>query len=77
MRKLGEAFYGRAKSYDSALAGPGSDLQALVARTLYADNPEGPIAAMVDYIERAKAGLSAQPIEAVMAADLTWPGITA
>lgn len=77
MRKLGEAFYGRAKSYDSALTGSRDGLQALVARTLYADHPEGPVGAMVGYIERAKAALATQPVEAILAADLAWPEITA
>ena len=40
MRKLGEAFYGRAKAYDKALeAGGGEPLQALITRTLFDGAP--------------------------------------
>lgn len=77
MRKLGEAFYGRAKSYDSALSAGGEELSALVARTLYAEAPGGDIARMVDYIKRTQAALIAQPLEAVLAGAPAWVEITA
>ncbi len=77
MRKLGEAFYGRAKAYDSALSEESDALQALVGRTLFADAPGGDIAAMVDYIRRTKAALAAQPLEAVLAGEPAWADILA
>ena len=77
MRKLGEAFYGRAKSYDSALCADGDELQALVGRTLFADAPDGDLAAMVGYIRRTKASLAAQPLEAVLAGDPAWADVLA
>ena len=76
MRKLGEAFYGRARAYDSALSEGSDELQALVARTLFADAPKGEVAAMVDYIRRTKASLADQPLDAILAGDLAWADIS-
>ena len=77
MRKLGEAVYGRIKSYDKALAGPGvgTTLEPLVVRTVYRDQPPTAAAAarVARYIEASVAALSAQPLEAVLAARLDWP----
>jgi cytochrome b pre-mRNA-processing protein 3 len=85
MRKLGEALYGRMKGYDAAfdaiVARAGSDfdapslapLAALISRVLFDtdDAPEaGPLAA---YAARCAQALAAQPLEAVLAAELPWP----
>ena len=75
MRKLGEAFYGRAKAYDSALNGDREGLTGLVERTVFAEAPGGDVAGLVDYIERAKAALAGQSVESVLACDLAWPGV--
>ena len=78
MRKLGEAFYGRAKSYEKALAAADEgELDALIGRTLYADAPEAPRTTLIAYVRRAVAGLAETPLDAVIAARLTWPGIAA
>ena len=77
MRKLGEAFYGRAKAYDSALSDDSDDLRALVGRTLFADAPEGRLEAMVDYIRRTKASLAAQPLDQVLAGEPAWVDVAA
>jgi cytochrome b pre-mRNA-processing protein 3 len=89
MRKLGEAIYGRMKGYDAALdaivAGPDPDLKdeslaplaALIGRVLFGadDAPAaGPLAA---YAATCARQLAAQPLEAVLAAELTWPLFTA
>ncbi len=75
MRKLGEAFYGRTKAYDAALAQlPDIEpLRELIGRTVLADaapEPAGPIAA---YVARASEGLAALSLEDVIAGRLTWP----
>jgi cytochrome b pre-mRNA-processing protein 3 len=81
MRKLGEAIYGRMKGYDAALdavvSAPGAPdlapLAALIGRVLFdaEDALEGlPLAAYAATCARA---LAAQPLDEVLAAELTWP----
>lgn len=73
MRKLGEAFYGRAKAYDQALEAlpDRSALEGLIGRTL----DTGDCAAFVDYVERAMRALAAQSLERILEGDLAWPQI--
>ena len=73
MRKLGEAFYGRVRSYDAALADP-AELPALVRRTVYAD-AEGPADALAAYVLRARDTLAAQPDAALLAGEAAWPEV--
>lgn len=73
IKKLGEAFYGRARSADQAFAAlPDTrTLQALLARTLF-DGDDGKAAAMTVYIVRARETLAAQPAEALLAGEVRW-----
>ena len=75
MRKLGEAFYGRVKSYDEAFAAlpDRTALEALVRRTVLAEAPGGDAAALAAYAAAAVAALRDQPLEAVFAGRLAWP----
>ena len=78
MRKLGEAFYGRAKGYAAAVDRP-DELRALVARTLFAETPEaeqraGPVAA---YVALAHSALAAQPTEALLDGRAEFPAVAA
>src|SRR5580658_4182275 len=74
MRKLGEAFYGRGRALDEALAalpdrGP---LEALVGRTVFAGAEAadpGPFAARMLEV---RAALAAAPAEALLAGDPVW-----
>lgn len=73
MRKLGEAFYGRAKSYLAALEslpdrGP---LEALLARTVYA-GAEDRSAGLADYLLAQRETLAAIPTERLTAGEVTW-----
>ena len=78
MRRLGEAFYGRAKAYDAALAGADpAALDALIGRTIYAGVEGAPSARLVDYVRRSVTALAGSPVEAVIAAKLDWPEIAA
>ena len=74
MRKLGEAIYGRIKGYDAALAAadPAAEVQALVARTLFAGETEraGFISA---YVVEAASALQAQPTEALLEGRIAFP----
>ncbi len=69
MRKLGEAFYGRAKAYASAVDAP-AELTPLVRRTLYADQEgegaDADAAVVAGYVARAHLALAAQPLEALL-----------
>jgi len=74
MRKLGEAFYGRGKSYDAAFA-PLPDtamLEALLTRTVYADLPTSRLRELVAYVLAQRAFLSDQPVETLLAGDVAW-----
>ncbi len=77
MRRLGEAFYGRAKGYDAALAQlpDAAELRALVVRTLYADLPDAEAGAAVvtAYVAAASRSLADQPLEALLAGEARFP----
>jgi cytochrome b pre-mRNA-processing protein 3 len=74
MRKLGEAFYGRGKALDAALAElPDTrELEALVGRTVFAGGEAvdpGPFAARILAI---RALLANMPADALLAGELSW-----
>lgn len=75
MRKLGEAFYGRGKSYDEAIGalpdrGP---LLALIGRTVFAGAPDdGRADGFAAYVLDQRAALAAQPAERLLAGDAAW-----
>lgn len=74
MRKLGEAFYGRAKSYDAALeALPDTvALRDLIARTVLAES-DAPPEPLLGYAVRAAALLATQPLEDLLDGRAQWP----
>ena len=74
MRKLGEAFYGRAKSYEAAFAAlpDAGPLTALLERTVYAEADAARATALGAYVIAQRAWLAGQPIEAVTAGEATW-----
>jgi len=72
MRKLGEAFYGRAETYEAAFAGPDGDLETLIGRTVFEQAPEGDIAAMTDYVRRCRAALALAPDAVLMRGEAPW-----
>lgn len=78
MRKLGEAFYGRVRSYDEALdAMPDARaLEALIGRTVY-DEDDSRADALTRYAVSALNSLSAQPDEDVLSGRVFWPEIAA
>jgi cytochrome b pre-mRNA-processing protein 3 len=67
MRRVGEAFYGRAQAYESALAEPGKGaLAAALARNVYAaSDPLVAAEALAAYVRRAAQDLAEQPLEAL------------
>lgn len=74
MRKLGEAFYGRGKSYDAALAAlPDVEpLEALLTRTVYAEAATPKAAELAAYVLGQRAALAAEPIERLLAGEVAW-----
>ena len=74
MRKLGEAFYGRAKSYQAAFDAlpEAAPLRDLLTRTVYADADAGHVPALADYITAQRAHLAAQPAELLLAGKVDW-----
>jgi cytochrome b pre-mRNA-processing protein 3 len=75
MRKLGEAFYGRVKNYDEAFAALPDTvaLAAIIGRTILIDQPDAQTAALVGYATTAVAGLDAQPLDALLQGEASWP----
>ena len=74
MRKLGEAFYGRGKSYEAAFAAlpDQAPLEALIARTVYAEADAGPAPRLTGYVLAQRAALAAQPAERLLAGEVDW-----
>lgn len=77
MRKLGEAFYGRVKSYEAALAAmpDTTALQALLARTVYAETEDADPDALCAYAASAHADLRGQETSSLAAGTVTWPNL--
>lgn len=75
MRKLGEAFYGRARSYEEALARmpDHSELQALIARTVLPTSSSEAASSLADYVVAAAAGLRSQPLDLLLRGEAAWP----
>jgi cytochrome b pre-mRNA-processing protein 3 len=72
MRKLGEAFYGRGKALDVALAklpdrGP---LEALLGRTVFGGVEASDATLLADYVLRLRESLAATPAEALLRGEL-------
>lgn len=74
MRRLGEAFYGRVKSYMAAMdalpdAGP---LEALLARTVYDGQDGAPVAALASYVLAQREALAAATLESLLGGQVRW-----
>jgi cytochrome b pre-mRNA-processing protein 3 len=66
MRKVGEAYYGRAAAYDSALASGRRDhLVAALAKNIFSTTADAPSGArhLAVYVAEAAAALAAQDLE--------------
>ncbi|MET0272848.1 MAG: ubiquinol-cytochrome C chaperone family protein, partial [Phenylobacterium sp.] len=74
MRRLGEAFYGRVKSYEAAFADlPATrELEALLGRTVYADAAESRARPLAAYVVAQREALAAQPLEALLEGEVAW-----
>ena len=74
MRKLGEALFGRARSYETAFqALPATELlEALLIRTIFAQAEGDDAARLAAYVLDQRAALAAQPLERLLAGDIDW-----
>jgi cytochrome b pre-mRNA-processing protein 3 len=74
MRKLGEALFGRARSYEAAFqALPATELlEALLVRTLYADADAAGAPRLAAYVLAQRAHLAAQDLDRLLAGDVDW-----
>jgi cytochrome b pre-mRNA-processing protein 3 len=74
MRKLGEAFFGRVKSYEEALAAlpDRAPLEALIGRTVFASVDRPSVAAMADYLLAQREALAGAPLEVLCDGQVVW-----
>ncbi|MDP3174852.1 MAG: ubiquinol-cytochrome C chaperone family protein [Phenylobacterium sp.] len=74
MRRLGEAFYGRVKSYAVAFESlPDVEpLRALLVRTVYAEAEDAPVDALIAHVLAERDALLARPTESLVAGDAGW-----
>nr|WP_293370322.1 ubiquinol-cytochrome C chaperone family protein [Phenylobacterium sp.] len=74
MRKLGEAFYGRGKSYEAAFTAlpDTAPLEALLGRTVYADADTDPVPRLAAYVLGQRAMLADQALEPLLAGEVAW-----
>jgi cytochrome b pre-mRNA-processing protein 3 len=77
MKGLGQAFFGRAKSYEAALdALPNQGLlEDLIGRTLLTD--DGAAQPFVRYLMTAEQTLARTPLESLLAGNVVWPEVGA
>jgi cytochrome b pre-mRNA-processing protein 3 len=75
MRKLGEAFYGRARAYDAAFqALPElAPLEDTLSRTLFEEGRPGSASELAAYAARCRAFLAKADDQSLIAGDARWP----
>jgi cytochrome b pre-mRNA-processing protein 3 len=74
MRKLGEAFFGRVKTYHAAfdrLPDTG-ELEAVLSRTVYAEGDPESAPALARYVIGQRAALAAAPLAGILAGQVAW-----
>jgi cytochrome b pre-mRNA-processing protein 3 len=76
MRKLGEAFYGRARNYDEALAAmpDAAPLKDVIARTVF-DGAQTPPDALTAYAVAVVDALRDQSLEEILEGRVQWPQV--
>ncbi len=74
MRKLGEAFYGRAKAMEAALAvlPDRAPFEALIGRTVFAGAESPNASALADDLLATRAELAAAPLEHLLQGQVAW-----
>lgn len=74
VRKLGEAFYGRVRSYEVGIAAlpDTSELEAMLIRTAYAGADPSSAPRLAGYVIRQRAALAEQPLETLLEGSVHW-----
>ena len=74
MRRLGEAFFGRVKSYEAAFQAlpETAELEAVIARTVYAEGDPAHAPALAAYASRQRTVLAGQALEALLEGRVDW-----
>jgi len=77
MRKLGEAFYGRGKALEAALAAlpDRAPLDALLGRTVFDGAAAANAGPLGDYLLAARAALAAASPATLLAGEILWPAL--
>lgn len=78
VRRMWEAFHGRARAYEAALdAGDRAALESALARNVLRAGPDAPppsgASALADRAERVAAALAAQPLDALLRGEVSFP----
>lgn len=75
MKKLAGAFYGRLKAYDDAVASlpDTAATSSFIARNALEERGEGDAMALTGYVIKVREALAAQPLDALLQGDVTWP----
>jgi len=78
VKRMIEAFHGRAAAYDAALAAGGSALEEALARNLYGTVEAAPevLQGTARYLRAADAALGAQPLNDLLAGRPGFPAVT-
>lgn len=76
IRKMGEAFYGRAKSYDDALAenAPAGELEAALERNIGVAEADAPRFAR--YVKTVEEALARHPDSQLLQGEVSWPRLS-
>ncbi|MEH0075072.1 ubiquinol-cytochrome C chaperone family protein [Pannonibacter sp. Pt2] len=79
VRKMAEAFYGRANAYGEALdAGNAAALAAAIGRNIFTETPNAPACdRLALYMMDAVKTLADLPLDGIMTAKLAWPDVPA
>ena len=77
MRRLGEAFYGRGRSFDRAVVSlpDPRPLEALLVRTVYAETEASGSSRLVGYVTAQRDALAAQPLADLVAGQVAWAAL--
>jgi cytochrome b pre-mRNA-processing protein 3 len=77
MRKLGEAFFGRVKNYQLAFdkLPETGDLEALIARTVYAEGDAAHAPGMAAYVVAQREALAEQSARDLLSAKVSWRAV--
>jgi cytochrome b pre-mRNA-processing protein 3 len=77
MRKLGQAFYGRGRALQAALAAlpDRTELEALIRRTVFGGAEAGDPTPLATYVIAARAALDSEASERLLAGEIDWPAV--